>query len=177
MKIYKFIVSYIVIIAIVIVLEIGSNTFSNIDDEYVYASDEIFNIYDIDTDDIEFDNNLYTDMVLETQYGKLSRYGPDCYGCSGYLAYGEYVGDGTIYYNDSYYGNVRILAGDRRYPFGTIVRVSYGSESFLGIVLDRGGAIGFNKVALFDLLYSSEYLADIDGVNYDTKFEVLRYGF
>ena len=85
--------------------------------------------------------------------------------------------NGIIYYYDSYYGNVRILAGDRSYPFGTIVRVSFNEESFLGIVLDRGGAIGFNKAALFDLLYPSEYLANIDGVNYNTKFEILRIGF
>lgn len=110
-------------------------------------------------------------------YGKLSRYGPDCYGCSGYLAYGKYVGNGIIYYSDSYYGNVRILAGDRSYPFGTIVRVSFNEESFLGIVLDRGGAIGFNRSALFDLLYPSEYLANIDGVSYNAKFEILRIGF
>ena len=50
-------------------------------------------------------------------------------------------------------------------------------ESFLGIILDRGGSIGFNGKALFDLLYPNEYLANKDGVNYNTKFEILRYGF
>lgn len=137
--------------------------------EYVYASNEI--IIDDELDDEVVDD------VLEIQLGKLSRYGPDCYLCTGYLAYGLYVGSGTIYYNDNYYGNVRILAGDKSYPFGTIVKVSYDMESFLGIVLDRGGSIGFNGKALFDLLYPNEYLADKDGVNYNTKFEILRYGF
>lgn len=126
---------------------------------------------------VVLEDNSNSEEIVDVYYGKLSRYGPDCYGCSGYLASGNYVGDGNIYYYDSYYGNVRILAGDKSYPFGTIVRVSYGSEVFLGIVLDRGGAIGFNKTALFDLLYPSEYLANIDGVSYNTKFEILRIGF
>lgn len=122
-------------------------------------------------------NNNVTTEILEVQIGKLSRYGPDCYGCSGYLAYGDYVGDGKIYYYDSQYGYVRILAGDRKYQFGTIVKVVTNNEEFLGIVLDRGGAIGFGRVALFDLLYPSEYLANIDGVSYNTEFSILRYGF
>lgn len=121
-------------------------------------------------------DNFTTD-ILEIQTGKLSRYGPDCYGCSGYLAYGDYVGDGTIYYYDNEYGYVRILAGDRKYQFGTIIKVVTNDEEFLGIVLDRGGAIGFDRVALFDLLYPSEYLANIDGVSYNTEFSILRYGF
>lgn len=140
-------------------------------------TDSVGNDTDADTVWSETITEPVLNEAIEVQYGKLSRYGPDCYGCSGYVAYGKYVGDGTIYYYDNYYGNVRILAGDRSYPFGTIVRVSFEDESFLGIVLDRGGAIGFNRTALFDLLYPSEYLANIDGVNYNTKFEVLRIGF
>lgn len=156
---------------------VDSNSNEKVSSDNVIVNDNDIDI-DADTDSVE--NVAITEPVLneaiEVQYGKLSRYGPDCYGCSGYVAYGKYVGDGTIYYYDNYYGNVRILAGDKSYPFGTIVRVSFGDESFLGIVLDRGGAIGFNRTALFDLLYPSEYLANIDGVNYNTKFEVLRIG-
>lgn len=157
---------------------VDSNSNEEVSSDNVIVNDNDIDI-DADTDSVE--NGSVTEPVLneaiEVQYGKLSRYGPDCYGCSGYVAYGKYVGDGTIYYYDNYYGNVRILAGDKSYPFGTIVRVSFRDESFLGIVLDRGGAIGFNRTALFDLLYPSEYLANIDGVNYNTKFEVLRIGF
>ena len=158
--------------------EVGVDSNSN---EEMSSDNVIVNDNDIDIDADTVGSEAITEPVLndvvEVQYGKLSRYGPDCYGCSGYVAYGKYVGDGTIYYYDNYYGNVRILAGDKSYPFGTIVRVSFENESFLGIVLDRGGAIGFNRTALFDLLYPSEYLANIDGVNYNTKFEVLRIGF
>ena len=106
--------------------------------------------------------------------GKMTAYGPDCYGCSGYLAYGTYVGDGTIYYNDSEYGMVRIVAGDKKYKFGTIVRIN---DEMLAIVLDRGGSIGIGKKFLFDLLYPSESEASIHGVKTDVKFEILRNGF
>ncbi len=152
------------------------------DASHVYVDAKIldtgFDLVEYQNQDVEIiSDEEITEEVLEVQVGKLSRYGPDCYGCSGYLAYGDYVGDGTVFYNDSQYGEVRILAADRKYPFGTIVRVSTDDESFLTIVLDRGGAIGFGKIALFDLLYPSEFLAELDGVSYNTTFEILRYGF
>lgn len=166
MKFYKYAIVCLIALLIMTYIDVDKE---DVYKEYVYASNEII------IDD-ELDDELVDD-VLEIQLGKLSRCGPDCYLCTGYLAYGLYVGSGTIYYNDNYYGNVRILAGDKSYPFGTIVRVSYDMESFLGIVLDRGGSIGFNGKALFDLLYPNEYLANKDGINYNTKFEILRYGF
>ena len=166
MKFYKYAIVCLIALLIMTYIDVDKE---DVYKEYVYASNEI--IIDDELDDEVVDD------VLEIQLGKLSRYGLDCYLCTGYLAYGLYVGSGTIYYNDNYYGNVRILAGDKFYPFGTIVRVSYDMESFLGIVLDRGGSIGFNGKALFDLLYPNEYLANKDGINYNTKFEILRYGF
>ena len=111
----------------------------------------------------------------EILIGRMSGYGPDCVGCTGYLAYNSiYVGNGTIYYNDSEYGNVRIVAGDKKYAFGTIIRVN---DSMLAIVLDRGGAIGIGKSFLFDLLFPSEAEANENGIWKDAKFEILRYGF
>ena len=116
--------------------------------------------------------------VLETQVGSLSGYGPDCVGCSGFLASGIDVRNGNIYYSDSTYGNVRILAGDRSYPYGTIVRVKGSRLSeFIGIVLDRGGAVGFGKSHLFDLLYKTSAEALKNEVSYNTTFEILRYGY
>ena len=116
--------------------------------------------------------------VLETQVGSLSGYGPDCRGCTGFLSSGRDVRNGNIYYQDSTYGQVRILAGDRSYPEGTIVRVKNSKLSeFIGIVLDRGGSIGFGKAHLFDLLYPSQTLAAKDEVSYNVTFEILRYGY
>jgi len=117
--------------------------------------------------------------VLEVQTGKMSGYGPDCRGCSGYLSSGKYVGDGNIYYNDKTYGQVRILAGDYSYKFGTIVRIknSKAGNNIIGIVLDRGGSIGIGKKFLFDLLYPTESDALKDEVSYNVEFEILRYGY
>ena len=113
---------------------------------------------------------------LEVQTGAISSYGPDCVGCSGTLASGFYAGNGNIYYQDSTYGSVRIVAGDRSYPFGTIVKVS-GTPlgDFNAIVLDRGGGIGFGKKFLFDLLFPSE--AEGFGSYWNITFTILRYGY
>ena len=114
--------------------------------------------------------------ALETQVGKLSSYGPDCAGCSGHVATGMDVTNGNITYNDPTYGVVRIVAGDRNYPFGTIVRITTPAlGTFNAIVLDRGGDIGFGRRFLFDLLCPSE--AEGSGSHYDVTFEILRYGY
>ena len=127
----------------------------------------------------EIEDEPEVNDVLETVTGKMSGYGPDCIGCSGYLASGKYVGDGNIYYEDPTYGKVRILAGDRKYAFGTIVRIKSVKfeEDILAIVLDRGGSIGINKKYMFDLLFDNESIAYNFGVSYETSFEVLRYGY
>ncbi len=112
--------------------------------------------------------------VLDAFNGRMSGYGPDCVGCSGFLAYnGLDVRSGNIYYEDREYGRVRIAAADRSIPFGSIIEVD---DKFLIIILDRGGGIGFNKGFQFDLLYESEMVANMNGV-FEGKFEVLRYGF
>ena len=86
--------------------------------------------------------SIITD-VLESQVGAMSAYGPDCIGCSGRLGGGFDARSGAYTYSDSTYGNIRIVAGDASYPYGSIVRVK-GSKlgEFYAIVLDRGGAIG-----------------------------------
>ena len=85
----------------------------------------------------------------------------------------------TIYYQDKEYGKVRILAADKSLPFGTIIRINnlnISNEPIIGIVLDRGSAIGFNKNAYFDLLYRSEKESSYFGRQKAT-FEVLRKGY
>lgn len=114
--------------------------------------------------------------VLETQTGTMSSYGPDCAGCSGYLATG-FDARTSITYQDPTYGTVRIVAGDRKYPFGTIVRVKGVGPDFNVIVLDRGGDIGIGRRFMFDLLCPSESEASSFGTNYNLTFEILRYGY
>ena len=120
----------------------------------------------------------YTD-VLETRVGKLTAYGPDCPGCSGRVGWGQDVRGGNIYYNDSTYGQLRIVAGDRKYPYGTIVRIknSRAGHDIMAIVLDRGGSVGIGKATMFDLLFASGGDASSFGTSKNCTFEILRYGY
>ncbi len=118
------------------------------------------------------------DQVLETFTGKVSGYGPDCRGCSGFTSSGFDIYSNGIYYSDSEYGKVRVVAGDPKYAFGTIVRMkntTFSKEPILAIVLDRGGAIGIGRAYDFDLLFESE--ASTNGVSKNVTFEILRLGF
>ncbi len=114
--------------------------------------------------------------VLETQTGTMSAYGPDCHGCSGHLATG-FDATKSITYADSKYGNVRIVAGDKKYPFGTIVRIKGVGNDFNAIVMDRGGNIGIGRRFMFDLLCTNEAEASRFGTHYNLTFEILRYGY
>lgn len=119
--------------------------------------------------------------VLATYHGKMTGYGPDCVGCSGITASGRNVLNGNIYYDDKTFGTIRIVAGDKSIPFGSIIKITginISSEPVLAIVLDRGGMIGFaeGKHAYFDLLYASEGDASSFG-RQDATFELLRTGY
>ena len=120
----------------------------------------------------------YSD-ILETRVGKLTAYGPDCPGCSGRVGWGQNVTGGNIYYNDSTYGQLRIVAGDKKYPYGTIVRIknSRAGHDIMAIVLDRGGSVGIGKATMFDLLFASGSEASSFGTSKNCTFEILRYGF
>lgn len=159
------------ILAFVMVICINRSSIDVFDD-VVYVSDYTMG---------DYINELVITPVLATYYGSMTGYGPDCSGCySNLTASGFYVGDGNIYYDDSQYGLVRIVAADSSFPFGTIVRISNVSlfeSSFYAIVLDRGSAIGFNRHALFDLLFASEKETSQIGKANNVRFEVLRYGY
>ena len=111
-------------------------------------------------------------------YGQLTGYGPDCRGCSGITAAGHDVRDGNIYFTDKQYGRIRIIAADRKFRFGTIMKITAKNlydEPFIAIVLDRGGLIKNN---VFDLLFEKEEgLRTIIGRQHNVKYEILRYGW
>lgn len=116
--------------------------------------------------------------VLKEETVNMSHYGHDCYGCtSGYTASGYYVGDGRIYYNDSTFGSVRVVAADQKYPLGTILRLGYRGSKITAIVLDRGGGIGDSQRFQIDLLTSSNSEAYQLGIVENTSLEVLRLGY
>ncbi len=113
-------------------------------------------------------------VVGSTFIGTMSGYGSDI---GDYTASEHYIGD-SIYYNDSTYGSVRILAGDRDIPFGTVIEVSNSNAgSFIGIVLDTGRNIGFDRLYDFDLLFETSKEALNYGVSKNVTFKILRVGY
>ena len=156
------------LIVLIISLFITSTSFNQ---DYTYVDKEI-NIFK------EIEIKEESVKVLATYKGNITAYGPDCVGCSGITASGYKVKN-TIYYNDKEYGKIRIIAADKSLPFGTIVRISdlkMFDEPIIAIVLDRGGAIGFNKNVYFDLLYKNEKSTYSFGKQKAT-FEILRRGY
>lgn len=115
--------------------------------------------------------------ALEVIKGSISAYSPYCPGCGGYIAYGLDVRQ-DILYHDKTFGNIRIVAGDDSYPFGTIVRMkNVNGNDIYAIVLDRGESIGKGKLRLFDLLFATEASAYQFGIANNIECEILRYGF
>lgn len=117
--------------------------------------------------------------ALEIFYGQLTAYGSDCHGCSGITASGYDIRNDNIYYNDKEYGQIRIVAADRAYKFGTIVRISnlkFYDEPFIAIVLDRGFLIKGN---IMDLAFNTVDNPDVMNLGREkkAKFEILRYGW
>lgn len=124
--------------------------------------------------------------------GNTTGYGADCDGCSGVVAcktregnYHHLVNDG-MYYNDSQYGRVRILAADHRvFRCGTIIEVDNGREEpFIGIVLDTGIDMRKNW-ELYGLIHLDvAFVTESDPAVYSmtashqtAKFEVKRWGW
>lgn len=132
----------------------------------------------ISSEDTSGTSNLFYDKeVLDTVVGNLTGYGANCYGCSGYTAAGHNL-NVSMYYDDNEYGTVRILAADPSFPFYSIFRISNvpGMDDFIGIVLDRGGNVGFDRGTLFDLAFVDENDPNLIAKTPDVKFEMLRSG-
>ena len=132
-----------------------------------------------------------SNSVIETFTGRLTGYGPDCAGCSGYgnLACRtknkktfSLKTDG-IYYTDSEFGKVRILAAaTTKFKCGTIITVTKeGQTPFDAIVLDTGGSMrkAWSEGSVWmDLAYETEAMAGNDNLTgRNIKFEVKRYGW
>ena len=121
-------------------------------------------------------NLFYDKAVIMTEVGTITGYGPDCRGCSGVTASGHNLHE-SVYYEDSEFGTVRILAADRSIPFYSIFRVSNipGMDPFIAIVLDTGGNVGYGKGTLFDLAFESEATVVVP-LTQNVTFEMLRRG-
>lgn len=126
--------------------------------------------------------------------GRMTGYGPDCPGCSktGTVACKtrekkshSLTNDG-IYYEDSEFGKVRIVAAALKgFPCGTIVQITKkGKDPFTAIVLDTGATMAnnWNKgIVWFDLAYPSQKDKTVFGVDGLTgnniTFSVQRWGW
>lgn len=143
------------------------------------------------------DSYFMSNEVIDTYVGKLTGYGPDCYGCGNFntnmvkTASGYHIADivdgviepaFAITYSDSEYGEVRIVAADKTIPYYSIVRITIPSQDpIIAIVLDRGSTVGISEcsstrgcLTMFDLLFATESKAM--GMTDNVKFEILRMG-
>ena len=123
--------------------------------------------------------------------GRLMGYGPDCKGCSteGNLACRTLSGEkfslkhNGIYYEDSEYGSIRILAARTdTYPCGTIVEINKeDGTKFIAIVLDKINTTLPNGQTLMDLAYESQTdktILGADGLTgLNITFSVQRWGW
>lgn len=165
---FKVVYSLSIIIAFYFFLPTCVREVAIINDEVAVVNNNTYNAVPRD---------LISDRVIDTFVGRLTGYGPDCYGCSGITASGQNVQNGNIYYDDGTYGEIRIVAADKKYIFGTVVRITAPNVynyPIVAIVLDRGGKIYGNK---FDLLFNSEKDTEFTGSQKNVKYEVLRYGW
>lgn len=124
-------------------------------------------------------------------YGSTTGYGADCVGCSGTVACSA-PGDkdhnlyrNGIYYNDSEYGSVRIVAADNSlFSCGTIIKIDNKiMEPFMAIVMDTGSAMRNaykNNNILIDIAFMNESdkgTSDATNKNNDVRFSVYRNGW
>lgn len=129
--------------------------------------------------------------MFSVVYGSTTGYGADCAGCSGTVSCvgldgssHNLVRDG-IYYNDSKYGDVRIIAADNnKFPCGTIMSIDNGIfDPFMAIVMDTGSAMRNawkNGKILIDIAFeyeNSNGIHDATNKSGNVKFKVYRTGW
>lgn len=125
--------------------------------------------------------NDFVDAINNARYyptsfvGKLVHYGPDCPECGGHLGCnGQDARNGNIYYNDSEYGKVRIVAMSASVPCGSMIKINvdeYDKNGMYAIVLDRGVS-----GPMVDLLKTSSRAACV-GTKNGVVFDIVRYGY
>ena len=163
------------------VKKLNSNDIFSVDNTLLRKEDTTKKEITLNNNDILAVNVCKANVTdtLETVFGRMSAYGPDCAGCGGKVGAGQVVTNGNIYYYDKVYGQLRIVAGDKKFPYGAVIRVlnSKYKDPFYAIVLDRGSDIGIGRRFTFDLLFPSEREANLFGTSYNVTFEVVRYGY
>ena len=126
--------------------------------------------------------------------GKVSGYGPDCPGCSktGNVACKtrkktiHSLTNNGIYYNDTEYGKVRIVAAAlKAFPCGTIIEINKKDKTpYLAVVLDTGVSMANSwakGIVWLDLAYTTQKdkaVLGADGLTGNNlTFSVQRWGW
>ena len=125
--------------------------------------------------------SLYLSELYDTEatfVGDLTAYVGDCPLCSGILACHPRTNvlESGIYFEDSEYGKVRIVATSSKFSCGTILRFNVdkiGGEPIIAIAMDRG--VGGNDVDL--LVDDVDYAITNIGRVREQRFEDVRYGW
>ena len=144
-------------------------------DNKIVFNDNSNKVLDLTAMAIKYEEIRMKDLYypLDTFVGDLTGYIADCPLCGGTLGCtGQDVLTNRITsYNDSQYGNVRIVASSSNLACGSIVKYKLNNEDITAIVLDRG-VLGTD----LDLLVSSldeAYNVGRRNISYD----VLRFGW
>ena len=111
--------------------------------------------------------------------GQMTAYNVLCKGCTGkvFCPPRQDITNDNIFFEDSKYGKVRIIAADRNIPCGTIMQIkglNFTDEVMFAVVLDRGGAI---NGLITDLLVTESFNLDIVGRQRNAQYEILRWGW
>ncbi len=124
---------------------------------------------------LAFINDNYS--AKEQYTGDLTGYGADCPLCSGRLACMPSLDvlHGNYHFDDSTYGNVRIVASSSNLPCGSVIRFDFARQSddpIIAIVLDRG-VLGTD----IDLLEENSQNARLYVGRSVITYDVLRRGW
>lgn len=161
---------------LVIIVSLFSVTKINIEkDNKIVFNDNSNKVLDLTAMAIKYEEIRYKDLYypLDTYVGDLTGYVADCPLCGGTLGCTgqDVVTNRITNYNDSQYGNVRIVASSSNLACGSIVKYKLNNEEITAIVLDRG-VLGTD----LDLLVSSLDQAYSIGRR-NISYDVLRFGW
>lgn len=164
------------VILIVLLVVFATNSQEEI--EIKAQNENINKSINLSTMALKLEENIQNDIYSskDTYTGDLTGYVYNCPLCSGRLACQSnyFIADGKVTYNDSTYGNVRIVASSSNLPCGTIVKFNYSrvsADPIVAIVLDRG--VRGNAL---DLLAENMNMARVIGRGSIT-YDVLREGY
>lgn len=184
MKSQKFdkVFNYIQLTSVILFLLLVTMETYKIEKEYIVLNNDLnksleSHVIDENQEEVYFDavSNIAS---VGSFTGTLTAYVGDCPKCTGVLACLPWTNvlESGIYFNDSEYGEVRIVATSKNYPCGTIIRFNLtklGSEPIIAVAMDRGVSSNVVDLLVEDVAYAYNNVGTIR----NQHFEVLRYGW